>query len=678
MNYFEYLNQVNGIELNEQQIKAASFDYGNALVLSTAGSGKTTVIIARTGRLLYEKKCSRKILTITFSKMAATDMKNRFQKYFKEQYRNNTEFSTIHSFAYKIVRDFFRKKGIKFEILKNNYQILGDILKSHYSQSYFNYVSDEEIENLSATIGYVNNMMIDPKDYKDFGIEIKEFDKLFEKYSIFKSQNKLIDFDDMLLYAYKIISGSKKYRDSIRNSYQYVQIDEMQDTSKIQHEIIKLISNDNLFMVGDDDQAIYSFRGSYPDFMLEFKNFYKEGKIFYLDNNFRSDKNIVETAKQFIEKNKKRFQKSIHTDNLKENAINLKRLSNRKDQAKLITNEITKYDNGTIGILYRYNMSSMILANSLYENNINFYVKEDKTKFFNSFVLNDVVAFLNLALNPKDRESFSRIYYKSYTYFTKGMCQLVINSPREDLSVFDILDNCTDFEYYVYDRISQFKTDINYINKLKPNDAIRFIKMDLEYMGYLERMQEEGRNNLSNAMHILEIMEEIGSYCSNIKEFINKIYSLQDVIKKSSENKNARVTLSTIHGAKGLEYDYVYMIDNLDDEFPSDKKGMQSEIYGKMLEEERRVFYVGMTRAKKILNITIPGVPSLFVNELMRPNKPHIEYNLKVGQKINHNKFGKGVIIEVTKEIVFIKFVNGNSRSFDIKTILENDIIQII
>jgi DNA helicase-2/ATP-dependent DNA helicase PcrA len=202
--------------------------------------------------------------------------------------------------------------------------------------------------------------------------------------------------------------------------------------------------------------------------------------------------------------------------------------------------------------------------------------------------------------------------------------------------------------------------------------------MDLEYMGYLERMQEEGRNNLSNAMHILEIMEEIGSYCSNIKEFINKIYSLQDVIKKSSENKNARVTLSTIHGAKGLEYDYVYMIDNLDDEFPSDKKGMQSEIYGKMLEEERRVFYVGMTRAKKILNITIPGVPSLFVNELMRPNKPHIEYNLKVGQKINHNKFGKGVIIEVTKEIVFIKFVNGNSRSFDIKTILENDIIQII
>lgn len=681
MDYFEYLKNVNGIELNEQQRQAALFNYGNALVLSTAGSGKTTVIIARTGRLLYENKCSRKILTITFSKMAAMNMKNRFQNYFKEQYRRNVEFATIHSFSYKIVRDFFRKKGISFEILKNNYQVLGEILKSHYSQSYFNYVSDEEIEALSSAIGYVKNMMIDPKNYKDFGIEIKEFDKLFEKYSIFKSQNKLIDFDDMLVYAYKILLKSKYYRDSVKSTYQYVQIDEMQDTSKIQHEIIKLISNDNLFMVGDDDQAIYSFRGSYPDFMLEFKNIYKDGKIFYLDNNYRSDRNIVESAKNFIEKNKKRFKKSIRTDNPKENTINVMKLDNRKEQSKLVIKEVSDCiaeTDGTVGILYRYNMSAMILANSLYENSIDFYIKEDKTKFFNSFVLNDVVAFLNLALNPKDRESFARIYYKSYTYFTKGMCQMVLNSPREDLSVFDILDNCSDYDYYVYDRIKQFKTDINYLNKLKPNEAVRYIKMGLEYMGYLERMQEEGRNNLSNSLHILEIIEEIGSYCSNIKEFINKIYSLQDVIKNASENKNARITLSTIHGAKGLEYDYVFMLDNLDGEFPSDVKGINKEAYEKALEEERRIFYVGMTRAKKVLNITVPGVPSLFINELMQTNAREVDYNLKIGQKIKHNKFGNGVIVDITKGTIYIKFVNGKARNFDIKTTLENKIIQIL
>ncbi len=681
MDYFEYLKNTNGIKLNEQQRQAALFDYGNALVLSTAGSGKTTVIIARTGRLLYENKCSRKILTITFSKMAAIDMKNRFQNYFKEQYKHNTEFSTIHSFSYKIVRDFFRKKGIQFEILKNNYQILGEILKSHYSQSYFSYVSDEEIESLSSSIGFVKNMMIDPKNYGDFGIEIKEFDKLFEKYSIYKSQNKLIDFDDMLVYAYKILSKSKYYRDSVKNTYQYVQIDEMQDTSKIQHEIIKLISNDNLFMVGDDDQAIYSFRGSYPDFMLEFKNIYKNGNIFYLDNNYRSDRNIVESAKKFIEKNKRRFKKSICTENPKENTINVMKTDNRKEQSKLVINEISKCiaeTTGTVGILYRYNMSAMILANSLYENSIDFYIKENKTKFFNSFVLSDIVAFLNLALNPNDRESFARIYYKSYTYFTKGMCQMVLNSPREDLSVFDILDNCSGFDYYVYDRIKQFKTDINYLNKLKPNEAVRYIKMDLEYMGYLERMQEEGRNNLSNSLHILEIIEEIGSYCSNIKEFINKIYSLQDVIKNASENKNARVTLSTIHGAKGLEYDYVYMIDNLDGEFPSDIRGVPSDVHDKILEEERRIFYVGMTRAKKILNITVPGVPSQFINELMQPNKKSKDYDLKVGQIISHNKFGKGTIVELNKDIIYIKFVSGKTKGFSASMTLENKIIQLL
>ncbi|WP_312832782.1 ATP-dependent helicase [Sedimentibacter saalensis] len=624
MEYFDYLKDINGVVLNSQQMEAASFDKGNALVLSTAGSGKTTVTIARTGRLLYENKCSRKVLTITFSKMAANDMKNRFQSYFGSVYKSKTEFSTIHAFSYKIVKSFYNRKGIDFELLTNSYHILGEILKSHYSKSYFNYVSDEEIENLSSAIGFVNNMMINPAEYKDYGIEIKGFDTIYETYRTYKSKNRLIDFDDMLLFAYKIIKSSDYYRDYIKNTYQYVQIDEMQDTSKIQHEIIKLITDDNLFMVGDDDQAIYSFRGSYPDFMLEFKDIYKDGKVFYLDNNYRSDKNIVEGARHFIERNKKRYIKAINTDNERKNEINIIRVKNRAEQARLITDALSKSSDETVGILFRYNMSAMILANNLNENKIDFYIKEDKTKFFSNPVLYDVLAFLNLAINPKDRDAFSRIYYKSYTYFSKGMCKIVTDSPREDLTVFDILDNYRYFDHYVYDKIKQFKIDINYLNKLRPMDAIRFIKMELEYINYLERMQEEGRNNMSNSLHILEILEEIGSYCKNIKEFIEKINNLQDVIKSASENINANVTLTTIHSAKGLEYDFVYMIDNLSGEFPSEKKNMSDDDYEKILEEERRIFYVGMTRAKKVLNIIVPGATSLFVNELIQSNKKNI------------------------------------------------------
>lgn len=624
MEYFDYLKKINGVELNNQQMEAASFEKGNALVLSTAGSGKTTVAIARVGKLLYENKCSSKILTITFSKMAANDMSSRFQTSFGNMYKTRTEFLTIHAFSYKLVKNFYKRKGIDFNLLTNNYQVLGEILKSHYSTSYFNYVSDEEIENLSSTIGFINNMMINPKEYKDYGIEIKGFDEIYEKYRTYKSQNRLIDFDDMLLYTYKIISSSDYYKEYVKNTFQYVQIDEMQDTSKIQHEIIKQITHDNLFMVGDDDQAIYSFRGSYPDFMLEFKNIYRNGKIFYLDNNYRSDKNIVEGAKNFIEINKKRYKKAINTHNKSENEINIIRVSNRAEQAKLITEELAKTENITVGILFRYNMSAMLLANNLNENNINFYIKEDKTRFFSNPVLYDILSFLNLALNPRDKNAFSRIYYKSYTYFTKSMCRIVMDNSQEEMSVFDILDNYKHFEYYVYDKIQQFKIDINYLNRLKPKDSIRFIKMELEYLNYLERMQDEGRNNMSNSMHILEILEEIGSYCNNIKEFIEKINNLQEVIKSASENKSANVTLTTIHSSKGLEYDHVYMIDNIDGEFPSDKRNMPTEEYEKLLEEERRIFYVGMTRAKEVLNVIVPGSNSLFVRELIQSNKKKI------------------------------------------------------
>ena len=621
MEYFDYFKSINGMELNRQQMDAASFGKGNALVLSTAGSGKTTVIIARVGMLLYENKCSRKILTITFSKMAANNMRERFESCFGRKYEAKTEFSTIHAFSYKIVRDFYRRKGINFGLLTNNYQVLSDILKYHYSKSYFSYVSDEEVENLSSAIGFVNNMMIAPEEYGNHGIEIKGFDKLYNDYKMYKSQNRLIDFDDMLSLSYKILSNSANYSDRFKNAFDYVQIDEMQDTSKIQHEIIKLITRDNLFMVGDDDQAIYSFRGSDPDFMLNLKDNYSDGKIFYLDNNYRSDKYIVEGAKNFIETNKNRYKKYIKTENKGENEINIIKVKSRAEQAKLITEAIAKAreENKTTGILYRYNMSAMILANSFHENNIDFYVKEDKTRFFSSAVLYDVLAFLNLSLNNRDRDAFARVYYKSYTYFSKGMCKMVLDS-KEDKSVFDILYGYRYFDHYVYDKIQQFKIDINYLNKLEPYNAIRFIKFDLEYINYLERMQEEGRSSMSNSLHILEILEEIGSYCSNISEFIIKINNMRDVIKRASENKDAKITLTTIHSAKGLEYDQVYMIDNID-ELNVDKRNMPDGEYEKKLEEERRIFYVGMTRARNNLNIIVPGEPSIFVNELVLSNK---------------------------------------------------------
>lgn len=270
MKYFDFLEKEKKIILNDEQKQAVSFNNGNALVLSTAGSGKTTVIVARAGRLIYEKKCSNKILTITFSKMAADDMKNRFSLVFDENYQSKADFSTIHSFLYKIILDYFRKTNKNLKLVDNNYKIIEQILKEQYAKEYFNIVNEEEIENIISKISFVKNMMISLDNLESYNFEIKNLKEICIKYTEYKRMNNLMDFDDILHYGYKLLSQTNYYSNMIKNKYDYIQIDEMQDTSKIQHAVIKQISNNNLFMVGDDDQAIYSFRGSFPEYMLNF------------------------------------------------------------------------------------------------------------------------------------------------------------------------------------------------------------------------------------------------------------------------------------------------------------------------------------------------------------------------------------------------------------------------
>lgn len=618
MNYFEFLEKEKNIILNPEQKDAVNFNYGNALVLSTAGSGKTTVIVARAGRLIYEKICSNKILTITFSKMAADDMFRRFGLFFDEKYKMKADFSTIHSFLYKIVMDYLRRKNRKITLIDSNFKIVEHILREQYAKEYFNIINDDEIENIVGKISYVKNMMIPYDEISNHNINIKNFKEIIIKYDEYKRQNSLMDFDDILHFGYKLLSQVTYYNDLIKRTYDFIQIDEMQDTSKIQHAIIKLISNNNLFMVGDDDQSIYSFRGSFPEYMLNFNKIYDNGKLFYLKNNYRSDGHIVRTAKKFIESNKTRYIKPIEAIHERKNEVKIVKVPDRAIQCKYVIEDIKKHPNKSIGILYRNNISSLIIANALNEQNIDFYIKDDKTKFFKSFVLYDVLAFIKLSIDNKDRESFSRIYYKSYTYFNKEMCNFVLKHKDDKLSVFNILKRFPGLEYYMLDRIESFKHDIGCISAMKPNTIIKFIKNDLEYISYLEKLDNDGRNSLSSTLLILEILDEIAKYCKSIDEFTNKIYSLQDVLSEASKNKISNITLSSVHSAKGLEYDIVYMLDNIDKEFPVERRNESIDEYMKILEEERRIFYVGLTRAKEILNVIAPYTPSIFVNELIK------------------------------------------------------------
>jgi DNA helicase-2/ATP-dependent DNA helicase PcrA len=540
--------------------------------------------------------------------MAALEMEKRFTKAFKGISKNNAKFSTIHSFAYRLVLKYFNKKGLEIQLIKDKFNLINEIVKDVYNKERYQNTNKEEIENISNKISYFKNMLYDPKEYKMYGVNIRKFDEIFSKYEKYKKQNNLIDFDDILIYAYKILRTSKVQRDRIKNKYDYIQIDEVQDTSKIQHLIIKLISKDNIFMVGDDDQSIYSFRGSYPEFLLNFKEDFPEGKIYYLSKNYRSDKNIVKAASEFIKRNKVRYDKKISAEKESLEKIEIIKIENKRESIEYIKDKLNK--NQTTGILYRYNISALLPANLLLKEGVDFYIKDSVENFFNNNIVKDITAFFRLSRDGRDKESFRRIYYKCNSYFNKNLVQFVVNGEG---SINQRLDMYFDTDKRLESNITRFKENILELSKLDIKEGIEFLLYEMDYLDYLYRLEENGIIRYSNAKVILDILKELGREVKKIEEFERKLKELK-IRLEDSNNRDAEVVLSSIHSAKGLEYDNVFLIDNNHGEFPPEDRGEGD--FEKSLEEERRIFYVGMTRAKKNLHVLSSGRESLFFNEL--------------------------------------------------------------
>jgi len=614
LKYFDYLENTKGICLNIEQKKAVSHGEGAGLVLSTAGSGKTTVITSRAGRLIYDGELGKdRILTITFSKLAALEMKVRFNNLFPEIENEHIRFSTIHSFSYRVVRDYYKKTGKTINLLKSNYDVLKNILARTYSNEGFYTVSPDEVENLSSKISDVKNLKWEMEEFKTADIGIKDFEEMYLIYEAYKKKNNLIDFDDMLVICENIMKSNQGISNRFKGFYKYIQLDEAQDTSKIQFDIISHISNGNIFMVGDDDQSIYSFRGSSPQIMLDFEKNYKNAIIYNLDINYRCDGNVVESAKQFIRQNSQRYEKNIVAFKDKKKELIIKSFLSRRQQAEYIVSKIKNKPNMQTAILYRYNISFVIAAEMLRKENMDFYIKEDGSKFFNSSVLRDITSFFNLALNPYDKESFMTIYYKCQTYFTKDMSMHVMKGKR---NVYDCLLSFPQIDKLKKKNIKSFKYDMNHISKLRPEKALDYIRYDMGYEDYLSRMEKDGRITFSSKFLNVEITKEICRNSDSIIGFLSNLDYLKALLKDSKEDSGNKIILSSIHSTKGLEFERVFLIDNIFGEFPLTRKNQTTDEYRRYLEEERRVFYVGMTRAISTLEILYPELPSQFVEEL--------------------------------------------------------------
>jgi len=615
------------MNFTSQQVDAIKHFEGPALILAVPGSGKTTVLLNRILNLIKNHNIdSSEIISITFSKSQGIDMEKRFLAQ-NPEFRGKITFKTIHAFCYEIVRNYMKLKNIKKTLIEGNNEfnrIL--ILKRVYYQKNYKKLSDEEINDFFSIYDYTKNKMYDFEGYlrKNHFISNRSLMlKLYNLYDEIKIQNNFMDFNDLLILANEYISTDKKLLKALKNRYKFFQIDEGQDTSTLQFEIIRKIvfPENNVFIVADDDQSIYSFRGASPENLLNFKDIYPNSKIFFMDKNFRSTKNIIKISNKIIQGNKIRYEKSSKHTTEENSQIMLFKVKNSTIQARELVKRISEINpNETIGVLYRNNISSLYIADILKNNDIDFFVKENKFDFYSNRILNDVKNILLFSEDTTDLEVFKRIYFKLNAYIKKDFITKLEYKPYNQCVLESLLDLDELNDFYL-NKFTSLRNDFKRLKRMKMEDKIDCILYELGYGDYLDNFNEFSNLNYNL---IFDLIKYLSKDLKTFDEFIEKLDNLKELLKNASSSKS-NISISTIHSSKGLEYDNVFIIDLIDGEFP--QKSILNSFDEKLLEEERRLFYVAMTRARKRLFLytikernNLPVEPSIFYNELKNKN----------------------------------------------------------
>lgn len=680
-----------GFNLTEAQWRAVVHDKGPLLLLAVPGAGKTTVLTLRLAYLVFVKQVNpESVLCLTFGRAAAKEMQDRFTKNFSGQLSGKIHFSTIHSFAFEVVREAFRQQRQAYQIIENKTgaESKTGVLRRLHEQINRATLTNESLEELQNAICFVKNAMISPEKIKNVGI--KNFATLFKDYEQYKLMHEpqLLDYDDMLSIAYTTLSEDPQLLEIYQQRFDYILTDESQDTSLIQHKIIELIAQpkENLFVVGDDDQSIFGFRASEPKYLLEFDKVYDSAEVLRLERNFRSTPEIVTVSRDFIRLNQMRYDKNMVTENTKGDSVQVKIFKNDQEQNEYILSELKKgYNASKNAVLYRNNFSVIPLANELDRGGVSFYVRDSKTdRFFSHWVVGDILNFLRFSYSDKSDKSVA-ILEKIRTKISPAISKAQIDylySLRIERSIFDILSKQMDVNKRLKLDYLNLKEQFHSLNKLSPGKAIRYIRNDLGYNKVIERICKDLGFSKEHLSGILNLLETIADRESTILEFANRLMYLEEKIKTSYKNKGTNaVTLSTIHSAKGLEWASVYVVDLLQGIIPdfgaienAEKKKMEG------LEEERRLFYVAMTRAKKHLTLCTmnqyqkqTATISQFVNEvqLLLAGKDPIEIKRELDKKASqwgeglvviHQTYGEGVITKNLNNYLTILFKSGSER----------------
>jgi len=717
MKNFETFKQSYQIKLNPQQEKAVVRTRGQSLLLAVPGSGKTTVIICRIAYLLrVEQIDPGEILTLTFSRMGARDLKARYTKLFGEAQAETLHFSTIHSFALGVIRHYERTYR------RRAHTVLGNttpVIRELYRQLFQEHPGEIELSEICQRIGFCKNMMLTAAEIKLLPTLEVDFLQIYEAYENHKLKEQLMDFDDILKYAWGLL---KKYPEMLaffQSKYPYIHLDEAQDTSKIQFKIIELLTGEtgNLFMVGDEDQSIYGFRGAFPESLLAFKETWPQGEVLLMETNYRSTRQIVDKANAFIKLNHERYQKEMVVPNSNEfTGVPIARewVKSSEAQYQLII-EAIKREGKEIAVLYRNNESAIPLVDLLDEAGIVYHIKEHSPQFFSHFLIKDIRLFYEFAVNPGDLDLFTQVYYKMDAAISRETINQLGQQMKPGANAFDALIKISGERVWQAKRLKDLKAGFRKLKTVPPQKGILMILDDLGYRSYLNFRISSGQSE-ENIEQKLAVLKILGGRVPNFPDFFDKLEVLAEKLQEpqTKKAKIPRVTLSTLHSSKGLEFEKVFIIDATDGQIPNVANTPED---AKAYAEEVRLFYVGATRAKQeliflcvkhrekdikpspFISYLIDGLPrkkSPVEKTVSRPRESFGSQHSKWqdyhagevgsasvdlsayqnGTVITHQRFGAGTILTRNGDIASIHFDMAGEKKMNLVVCLENGVIK--
>ena len=679
MDWNEFVNTF-PIQLNQQQQEAVQSTEGAVLLLAVPGSGKTTVLVTRLGYMIYCRNIHpESILTVTYTVAATKDMSKRFADRFGEEMAEKLEFRTINGICARIIQYYGRKIGkTPFELVKEEKNTTGMLVKICQEHG-MGYPTESDLKNVRTMITYIKNMMLNDKEIQKLEEESDiRIRGIYQAYCSQMREKKWMDYDDQMLYVYKMLRMDSRLLEYFQNLYPYICVDEAQDTSKIQHAIIALLASksENLFMVGDEDQSIYGFRAAYPEALLDFEKDHPGARVLLMEENFRSNAKIVSAADKFIQKNTLRHEK--HMKAAREAGADIRKISLKSRKAQYVyLMKIAQECSTETAVLYRDNECAIPLIDLLERKHIPYRMRNAELSFFTHRTVLDIQNIIRFAMNPKDTELFMQIYYRLKLFFRKEDALNYTNISKEkDIPVWDAILQYGNLEEYQQNHVRSLRRQMKKLPDMAGDKAVNQI---LVYMGYQDYLKKMGMN-----ANKLEIVKMIGSREDSPKKLLERLKELERIIREKKEERECRFILSTMHASKGLEYDTVYLLDVVDGILPekvltSMNTASKEEIGA--YEEERRLFYVGVTRAKNQLNIFATGKPSRFCNELLEKNISAESYQklsdeLGEGVIVKHRKFGKGVVTEIEGEHIRIRF-GDDEKKMDLKVLARLGLLEI-